>query len=97
MDFSKKSIDLSSSILKSLGHPIRISIVLSLSNNSQLTVSELCDRLLVSQPVMSLHLGILREKKIISVKKRGKQSLYSIVNHSVNQIVRVIYNSNISI
>ena len=97
MDFSKKNIVLSASLLKSIGHPIRISIILSLNNNTQLTVSELCNLLLVDQPIMSLHLGVLREKSIIRVEKRGKQSVYSITNHSVKQIINIMYNSNINI
>jgi ArsR family transcriptional regulator len=88
-----KYIHDSAALLKAVGHPIRLSIILSLQDNHALTVSDLVDLLSIDQPVMSLHLGILRNCNIINAEKVGKQSIYSISNHSIKQIVSVIYNA----
>ena len=93
MNEHNKNIHDSAALLKAVGHPIRLNIILSLQDNYALTVSDLVDLLSIDQPVMSLHLGILRNCNIIKVEKVGKQSIYSISNHSIKQIVSVIYNA----
>ena len=93
MNDHSKHIHDSAALLKAVGHPIRLSIILSLQDNYALTVSDLVDLLSIDQPVMSLHLGILRNCNIINAEKVGKQSIYSISNHSIKQIVSVIYNT----
>ena len=93
MNEHNKYINDSAALLKAVGHPIRLSIILSLQDNHSLTVSDLVDLLLIDQPVMSLHLGILRNCNIIKAEKVGKKSIYSISNNSIKQIVSVIYNS----
>jgi len=78
------------SLLKAVGHPIRVRIMLCLSNNKEMTVTNLSESLSIPQPVMSLHLGILRKKHVINVIKQGKKSLYSISDISVKQAVNII-------
>ncbi len=98
MTLSKLNIiDQSASLLKSVGHPIRFHIILVLGTQKYMTVTELSELLNVDQPVMSLHLAVLRKKAIIDVKKDGKNSLYSIVDKSIQQIVNIIYNTNTTI
>ena len=82
------------SILKSIGHPIRVEIILALSQRSHMNVTELSDFLGIEQPVMSLHLSILRKKNIITSIKEGTRSVYKINNNSIKQIIRIIYYSN---
>ena len=90
MATSKNHIVESAVLLKSLGHPIRLRIIISLSENTMMTVTQLSHALGVDQPVMSLHLAILRKKDIIKVKKEGKTSLYSIADISIKQIVNLV-------
>ena len=80
-------------LLKSIGHPIRVQIIIALSEKSVMTVTQLSDYLNIDQPVMSLHLAVLRNKHVIQVKKQGKKSLYSIADISVKQIINIIYHS----
>ena len=80
-------------ILKSIGHPIRVRILLILSDNKSITVSQLSKDLLIDQPVMSLHLAILRKLNIISVQKQGKESFYTIIDNSVKQVVSIIFHT----
>ncbi len=85
----------SASILKSIGHPIRIQIIILLGQYTKMTVTQLSEKLDIEQPVMSLHLGVLRKKNIIQSIKEGKQSIYSINDVSVKQVVNMIYNTRL--
>tara|TARA_B100001250_G_scaffold173815_1_gene149546 strand:+ start:5363 stop:5644 length:282 start_codon:yes stop_codon:yes gene_type:complete len=80
-------------LLKSLGHPVRVSIIIALSEYSVMTVTQLSNYLDIDQPVMSLHLAVLRNQNTIQAKKEGKQSFYSIEDVSVKQIVNLIYHT----
>jgi len=74
-----------------MGHPIRVRIIIALSENSIMTVTQLSNHLSLDQPVMSLHLAILRKQHIINVTKGGKNSFYSIEDIAIKQIVNLVY------
>lgn len=44
----------------------------------QLSVSEIVEKLDVSQPTVSHHLAILREAGLVNVREEGKQTFYSL-------------------
>ena len=85
------NIKLSASLLKAIGHPIRVQIILALANHGVMTVTELTEHLQIDQPIMSLHLAVLRKFNVILVTKDGKKSVYSILDNSVCQVVSIIY------
>ena len=93
MKKDKNFIVKAAALLKSIGHPIRVQIMIALSQKNSMTVNSLSQQLNIDQPVMSLHLAILRKKSIITVKRNGKQSEYSISNISVKQIINIAYHS----
>ena len=93
MKKDKNYIIKAAALLKSIGHPIRVQIMIALSQKTSMTVNSLSQQLNIDQPVMSLHLAILRKKSIIKVKRNGKQSEYSISNISVKQIINIAYHS----
>ena len=93
MDNKKNQVFESAALLKSLGHPIRVQIIIALSENSFMTVTQLSNSLSIDQPVMSLHLAILRKQNVIKAKKEGKQALYSIEDKSVKQIINLTYHT----
>ena len=89
----KNRVRESASLLKAIGHPIRVQIIRILSQYSYMTVTELSEFLSIDQPIMSLHLGVLRKHDVIKVKKEGKNSVYSISNISIKQIVNIAYHT----
>ena len=93
MKKDKNFIVKAAALLKSIGHPIRVQIMIALSQKTSMTVNSLSQQLNIDQPVMSLHLAILRKKSIIKVKRNGKQSEYSISNISVKQIINIAYHA----
>tara|TARA_B100000902_G_C27297307_1_gene910755 strand:- start:238 stop:528 length:291 start_codon:yes stop_codon:yes gene_type:complete len=84
-------ISKAASLLKSIGHPIRVQIIIALSQNTSMTVTDMIYYLSIDQPVISLHLAVLRKNNVIKVKKDGKKSLYSIKDKSVKQIINIAY------
>jgi DNA-binding transcriptional ArsR family regulator len=64
--------------LKALGEETRLRI-LRLLYRKPLGVSEIAERLNVSQYNVSKHLRIMREAGLLEVHKSGKQRLYSVV------------------
>ena len=94
MKKNKNYIIKAAALLKSIGHPIRVQIIIALSQTTSMTVNSLSHKLNIDQPVMSLHLAILRKQNIIKVKRNGKQSDYSISNISVRQLINIAYHSS---
>ena len=81
-------------IFKAIGHPLRIEILRLIHEHEILSVKNIQELLNVEQPVISLHLAILKRQKIIYSNKKGKQSLYCIKNKSVVQIIQILYYDN---
>ena len=87
----EKSIKIAS-LLKSVAHPIRIKVIRLIFENESISVSQIHTLLNIDQPVISLHLGILKKHGVINSKKEGKNSYYFIVNRSIIQIIEIISN-----
>ena len=73
--------------LKVCGHPVRLKI-LCLIEKEDACVTELWKCLNQSQPVISQHLSVLKEKGIVSCEVKGNRPIYSIDDPFVRQVVR---------
>ena len=73
--------------LKVCGHPIRLKI-LCLIDKQNACVTELWKCLEQSQPVISQHLAVLKEKGIVSCEVEGNKRIYSIIDPFVRNILR---------
>ncbi|KKU14750.1 MAG: Regulatory protein ArsR [Microgenomates group bacterium GW2011_GWC2_45_8] len=71
--------ELHADILKALSHPKRLEIIHLLRDHS-LSVSEIQEMLDLPQANLSQHLQVLRENKIVSASKKGKQVFYKVAN-----------------
>lgn len=69
-----------------LGDGSRLSIVIYLLDK-EANVSEITKHLNLSQPLVSHHLRLLRDVRILKSKKRGKCIYYSIDDDHIKQIV----------
>lgn len=79
-------------ILKTVAHPIRLSIVHLLEQNDQLTVSEICTMLGAEQSLTSHHLQSMRLKGILSAQRDGRRMLYSLKERDVSLIISCLEN-----
>jgi len=74
-------------LLRALGSPHRLTIVLELANGPR-CVHELVDGLGISQSLASQHLRVLRNTGLVVGTRRGKETLYSLPDHHVAHIAQ---------
>jgi len=72
--------------LKVCGHPLRLKI-LCLIEREDSCVTDLWQCLHQSQPVISQHLAVLKEKGIVHSEIQGNKRIYSIVDPFIQRIV----------
>ena len=72
-----------------LAHPSRIAIMCLLSKDEQApaTVKFIYSHLGQSQPVISRHLGVLRNAGLLQKYKSGKKTFYHISDHKLAQSI----------
>lgn len=75
-------------LLKVLGSPVRLGVILALDEHGERCVHELTEMLEVKQPLMSQHLRVLRSANLIVGRRAGKEVRYAIADHHVTHIVR---------
>ncbi len=75
-------------MLKVLGNPVRLGVILELEKHGEQCVHELVASLDVSQPLMSQHLRVLRQANLIVGRRDGKEIRYLIADDHVIHIVR---------
>ena len=79
-------------ILKTVAHPLRLGIIHLLEQHTRLSVSEICDSLGSEQSLTSHHLQNMKLKGILSVKRDGRQMLYSLKERDVSLIIECLEN-----
>ena len=93
MKFNKLSpeeLDTAASMLKAIAHPLRISILNYLDDGKKLTVTEIHELLQIEQSTTSHHLGILKDKGVLSSKREGKNTFYFMKHEKLSNIVDCI-------
>ena len=73
--------------LKVCGHPVRLKI-LCLIEKQDSCVTELWQCLDQSQPVISQHLAVLKEKEIVESDVQGNRRIYSINDPFIKSMVQ---------
>src|SRR5690242_261589 len=72
-------------LCRAVGDVSRMRIVRELVHEQEISVSDLAERLLLSQPLVSWHLRILRRAGLLSTRKDGRQVYCSLDAHRVSQ------------
>lgn len=73
--------------LAALSDPVRRDILVALGP-AEATVSELVERLAVSQPQVSKHLAALRGAGLVNVRPEGKWRYYSVNSPALERVVK---------
>ncbi len=79
-----------SDILKALGHPTRLRMIVGLINNGECYVNDMVDDLNIPQATVSQHLSILKSRGIIVPRKEGVKTCYRVVDTKVKEIVKIL-------
>ena len=85
-----KRIERASKMLKSISHPLRMSMVDLLITEKEMNVSGIQERLKLEQAVVSQHLAVLKKEGIVGVKKEGKNCYYFIQLPLLPRIIDLI-------
>ena len=76
-------------LFKALGDATRIKVVARLvSAGHPLSVTEVADCCGVHLSGVSRHLALLREAGVVSLRRRGREALYSIDRHALASLLR---------
>lgn len=90
LDLKSEALLIAASKLKVLGHPIRISIIRLLENSPKLSVTEIFNALNIEQAIASHHLNTLKNKRILTSERVGKNTFYSVSHNSLIDVVNNI-------
>ncbi len=79
-------------LLKALSHETRLCVIMQLSQAKELSVSELRENLGCEQSLLSHHLTDMRAKGILNCRRKGKNSLYSLKDKRVVNMLKCVMN-----
>ncbi len=82
--------ELEEDVFKIIANQKRLEIIQLLSKK-ELNVSEMIDMLGLRQANLSQHLSLLRQHKIVSVRKFGREAYYKLADDNIAEAVKLIY------
>jgi ArsR family transcriptional regulator, virulence genes transcriptional regulator len=86
-ELNVEQLDKAANMLKAIAHPMRIAIIGFLEEGKKLTVTQIHELLEIEQSTTSHHLGILKDKGVLSSKREGKNTYYFLKHQNLTQIV----------
>ncbi len=86
-DLNVEQLEEAAGMLKAIAHPIRIAILSYLDGGKRLSVTEIHRLLKIEQSTTSHHLGILKDKGVLTSKREGKNTYYSLKHVSLSYII----------
>lgn len=79
-----------SQMFKALGHPVRLKIVEGLLSKDECNVQRMVKALGLPQSTISQHLGILRSRGILQIRKSGTKSCYRILDKRIKGLMQAL-------
>jgi ArsR family transcriptional regulator, arsenate/arsenite/antimonite-responsive transcriptional repressor len=76
-------------LLKALGHPVRLKIVSGLLCH-ECNVNKMVKGLNLPQSTVSQHLGILKNRGIVRVRKEGVKTCYKVADPRVAGLLKIL-------
>ncbi len=89
-DLNPESLEKAANMLRAIAHPVRISIVSCLEDGKKKTVTEIHKALGIEQSTASHHLGILKDKGVLSSKRDGKNTWYSLKHENLKTVLNCV-------
>lgn len=89
-DLTPEQLEKAANMLKAIAHPMRIAIINYLEDGKKLTVTQIHELLQIEQSTTSHHLGILKDKGVLTSTRDGKNTYYSLKHDTLNNIVECI-------
>lgn len=89
-DLTVEQLESAANMLRAIAHPMRIAILANLDEGKQLTVTQIHELIGIEQSATSHHLGILKDKGILTSKRVGKNTYYSLLHQNITNIINCI-------
>jgi DNA-binding transcriptional ArsR family regulator len=89
-DLTPEQLEKAAGMLKAIAHPVRIAILNLLEEGKKLSVTELHELLKIEQSTASHHLGILKDKGVLSSKRDGKNIYYYLKHENLTNIIECV-------
>ena len=90
LPYSFPFLETATETLRAVAHPHRLLIVEMLYRQKSMNVTEMYERLGIEQAVASHHLRILKDRGVVTVRREGKNSYYSLAHEAYFQILEVL-------
>jgi DNA-binding transcriptional ArsR family regulator len=90
VELTAENLEKAAGMLKAIAHPIRISIIQCLEEGEKLTVTEIHRKLNLEQATTSHHLGILRDKGVLTSKREGKNIYYFLKHETLKVLLNCV-------
>ncbi|MDD5435736.1 MAG: metalloregulator ArsR/SmtB family transcription factor [Nitrospira sp.] len=78
-----------SELLKALGHPVRLKMVEGLLGQ-ECNVNKMVQALKLPQSTVSQHLGILKSRGIVQIRKEGVKTCYRVTDVRIAELMKVL-------
>ena len=89
-DLTPENLERAANMLKAIAHPIRISIVGCLEDGKKRTVTEIHKHLGLEQSTTSHHLGILKDRGVLSSRREGKNTWYFLKHQNLKTVLSCV-------
>ncbi len=86
-DLKPEQLQAAADMLKAIAHPIRMSILAVLEDEKKMSVTEIYESVNVEQSTASHHLGILKDKGVLSSERVGKKTYYKLKHNRLSNII----------
>lgn len=84
-------------ILKALAHETRLCVIMQLSRDDEMTVSQLREGADCEQSLLSHHLTDMRAKGILNCRRDGRNNYYSLKDKRITNVLKCIMNCDLVI
>jgi DNA-binding transcriptional ArsR family regulator len=89
-----EKLEMASSKLRAMAHPMRIAIIDLLHANQKMSVTEIYKKLKIEQAAASHHLNILKNKGVLVSQRDGKKIYYSLKSEMLTEIIDCLNRCN---
>lgn len=80
-------------VCRMLADSNRLRIVFFLLRQPELNVTEICERLGQSQPAVSHHLALMKQARVLKMRRDGKHNYYSLCRERFQGVMLKIFDS----
>lgn len=87
---SSELLSIEEEVFKVLANEKRLEVILLLENR-ELNVTQMIQMLGLRQSNLSQHLTLLRQQKLVTVRKNGRESYYKLTDQSIAKAIRTIH------